>query len=76
MWMIKGRTILMQKDQEKGKTASNYRPITCLPLVWKLLTAVIKEEINGFWIQICYYLKSKKDVEENLEGRMIYCLLI
>ena len=30
MWMTKGRTILMQKDKEKGKAASNYRPITCL----------------------------------------------
>ena len=34
MWMTKGRTILMQKDKEKGNqliTASNYKPITCLP---------------------------------------------
>ena len=35
MWMTKGRTVLMQKDKKKGKTAINYRPITCLPLVWK-----------------------------------------
>ena len=33
MWMTKGRTTLMQKDKEKGKVASNYRPITCLLLV-------------------------------------------
>ena len=38
----------MQKDKEKGKEASNYRPITCLPLVWKLLTGVIEEEVYGF----------------------------
>ena len=38
----------MQKDKEKGKAASNYRPITCLPLVWKLLTGVIAEEVYGF----------------------------
>ena len=43
--MTKGRTILMQKDKEKDKTASNYRFITCLPLVWKLRTCVIVEEI-------------------------------
>ena len=48
MWMTKGRTILMQKDKEKGKAASNYRTITCLPLVWKLLTGVIAEEVYGF----------------------------
>ena len=48
MWMTKGRTILMWKDKEKGKAASNYRPITCLPLVWILLTGVIVEEVYGF----------------------------
>ena len=48
IWMTKGRTIPMQKDKEKGKAASNYRPITCLPLVWKLLTGVIAEENYGF----------------------------
>ena len=37
-----------EKEKEKGKAASNYRPITCLPLVWKLLTGVIAEEIYGF----------------------------
>ena len=35
----------MQKHKENGKAASNYRPITSLPLVWKLLTGVIAEEI-------------------------------
>ena len=49
MWMTKGRTILMQKDKEKGKAASNYRTITCLPLVWKLLTGVIAKEVYGFF---------------------------
>ena len=46
--MTKGRTTLIQKDKEKGKAASNYRPITCLPLVWKLLTGVIAEEFYRF----------------------------
>ena len=47
MWMTKGRTIPMQKNKEKGKPASNYRPITCLTLVWKLLAGVIAEETYG-----------------------------
>ena len=29
--------------ERQRKAASNYRPITCLPLVWKLLTGVIAE---------------------------------
>ena len=48
MWMTKGRTVLMQKDKEKGKAASNYRTINYLPLVWKLLTGVIAEKVYGF----------------------------
>ena len=48
MWMTKGRTMLKQKDKEKGKAASNYRPITCQPLVWKLLTGAIAEEVHVF----------------------------
>ena len=38
----------MKNGKEKGKAASNYRPITCLPLVWKLLTGVIAIVIYGF----------------------------
>ena len=39
-WMTKGRTLLFVKDPTLGNGASNYRPITCLPLVFKLLTGV------------------------------------
>ena len=44
-WMVKGRTVLIQKDPSKGKIASNYRPIACLPLMWKLLTGVFSEKL-------------------------------
>ena len=37
----------MQKDKSKGNIASNYRPITFLPLIWKLLTGVIADQIYG-----------------------------
>ena len=36
---------MLQKDKSKGNVASNYRPITCLPLMWKLLTCVIADQI-------------------------------
>ena len=36
---------MLQKDKNKGNVASNYRPITCLPLMWKLLTGVIADQI-------------------------------
>ena len=39
--MAKGRTALLQKDKSKGNVANNYGPITCSPLIWKLLMTVI-----------------------------------
>ena len=45
--MVDERTALLQKDKSKGNIASNYRPITCLPLMWKLLLGVIVDQIYG-----------------------------
>ena len=44
-WMTSGKTALVQKDPKKGNVASNYRPIACLPLMWKLLTCVCSEKV-------------------------------
>ena len=32
-WLPRGRTSLLKKYKSKGNVASNYRPITCLPLM-------------------------------------------
>ena len=32
-WLNRGRTSLLHKDKRKDNVASNYRPITCLPLM-------------------------------------------
>ena len=44
-WMTKGNTTLIQKETSKGTAPNNYRPITCLPMMWKISTAQIREEI-------------------------------
>ena len=44
-WLTRGRTSLLQKYKNKGNVASSYRPITCLPLMWKLWTGVISDQI-------------------------------
>ena len=44
-WLSRGRTSLLQKDKSKGNVTSNYRPITCFPLMWKLLTGVNADQI-------------------------------
>ena len=43
--MVRGRTVLIQRDTAKGARASNYRPIACLPMMWKLLTGVMGEKL-------------------------------
>ena len=45
VWMTKGKTTLIQKDPSKGTAPNNYRSITCLPMMWKILTAQIREKI-------------------------------
>ena len=44
-WMLKGRTVLIHKDPAKGTVPSNYRPIACLQLMWKLLTRIFADKI-------------------------------
>ena len=43
--MTKGKTTLIQKDPSKGTVPNNYRPITCLPMMWKILTSQIRGKI-------------------------------
>ena len=60
-WMTHGRRVLCQKDPQKGNKADNYRPITCFPLMWKLLTGVIAEEMYN-------YLEREKILQEEQQG--------
>ena len=52
---------MIQKDKSKGSVASNYRPITCLPLMWNLLTGVLADQIYG-------YLDQEKLLPEEQKG--------
>ena len=47
-WMTFGRTTLIIKNPDEPQKESNYRPITCLPTIWKLLTSIIADEIYLF----------------------------
>ena len=47
-WMTYGRTVLGQKDPVKGNYVENFRPIVCLPIMWKLLTGIISEDMYCF----------------------------
>ena len=52
--LTKGRTVLIQKDKAKGNIASTYRPIIFLPLVWKLLIAILTDEIYDYLQKILF----------------------
>ena len=69
-WMVKGRTVLIQKDPSKGTAVGNYRPIACLPMMWKLLTGVFAEKVYDHLLsQMIYYRMSKKAAGRSLEVR-------
>ena len=38
---------MLLKDKSKSNVATNYRPITSLPLTWKLLTGAIPDQISA-----------------------------
>ena len=40
--------MLCQKDPAKGRAVDNFPPISCLPLMWRLLTGMIADEMYGF----------------------------
>ena len=46
--MTLSKTVLCQKDLSKGYAVANYRPVLCLPLMWKLMTRTITESIYNF----------------------------
>ena len=44
-WMTSGKTVPCQKDLEKGSAVDNCRPISCLPLMWNLMTGMLAEKM-------------------------------
>ena len=43
--MATGHTVLLLKNKRKGNEVNSYRKITCLPLMWKLITGIVADEI-------------------------------
>ena len=47
-WLTFGRTVLCQKDVTKGNSVGNYRPMSCLPIMWKLFTGIMSDYLYNF----------------------------
>ena len=67
-WLTYGRTVLCQKDSTKGSAVENYRPISCLPLMWKLLTGIISEHLYSFLEEEKILPEEQKGCKRNRRG--------
>ena len=70
-WMVKGRTVLIQEDPAKGTVASNYTPIACLPLMWKLLTGIFGDKIYDHLLMNRILAYEQKVCKKVLEAQNI-----
>ena len=55
-------------DKAKGNDSSNYRPITCLPLAWKILTGILAEEIYSFFDENMILPEEQKGCRKKSRG--------
>ena len=62
--MVTGKTLLRVKEIEKGNIVSNFWAITCLHLLWKLLTAVLADELYRHLDEKICYRGSRTVVDE------------
>ena len=65
--ITKGRTVLLIKEKVKGNAVGNNRPITCLPIMWKVLTGIIGEICTNIFTRAHCYLMSRKVAEKRVE---------
>ena len=63
-WLTYGRTVLCQIDRTKGNSVDNYRPISCLPLMWKFLTGLISEHLYSFLEEEKIFLEEQKKLSK------------
>ena len=73
-WMAFGKTMLCQKDPTKGIEVSNFRPISCLPLKWKLITSILANNMYTYLIEksvLPYEEKSCKRKSGGTKGQLL-----
>ena len=67
-WITKAKTNLIKKDTVKGAALTNYRPIMCLPMMWKILMAQIREKIYYSLISREIFLDKQKGCRKRTRG--------
>ena len=64
----KEKATLLQKDPHKGSAPNNYRPITCLPMMWKIPTAQIRKEIYDSLTSFRFFPEEQKGCRKGSRG--------
>ena len=67
-WRTTGKTILCQKDPGRGIALDNYRPISCLPLMCKLMTGMITNIVNEYLEMYNLLPEEQKGCRRNSRG--------
>ena len=65
------RTVLCLKDLEKGSAVDNYRLMSCLPLIWKLLTGILVNEMYEFLDKNNIFPEEQKGCKRKSRGTKI-----
>ena len=73
--MTTGRIVLLLKDKNKGNEVSNYRPITCLPHMWKLITGIATDEIYNHLEENDLLPEEQKGCRRNSRGTKNHLLI-
>ena len=64
-WFVTGRTTMAPK-KEPTNNPGNYRPITCLPIIYKLLSKILSNKMKE-------HLQKNKLIPDEQKGCMANC---
>jgi len=73
--LVAGRTVLVLKDKLKGSIPSNYRPITCLSVVWKFLTGILRALLYAYLTDNGLIPIQQKGCTQNSKGTKDHLLV-
>ena len=65
--MTNMKTVMLQKVKSKGNILRNYRSITCLPVLWRLMICIIADKMHGHENQQYLFLEEQKNGEKGQE---------
>ena len=67
-WLLKSRTVLIQKDPAKGNAVRNYQPKASLNLLWEFKTGIIADKLYQHLQNENLLLEEQKDCRHASSG--------